>query len=129
MGLPCRERCQTCIHLNTPVVQDPCYGCMNYNMAGYQRRPMTNTEKRTKIAEIDKRCDGYCSPDIISEYSEQEIGEFLPIDEVRKLQEVNSAIRYMQNIWGGEHDTYTKVLVDYIEELEAKIERNSNQDT
>lgn len=43
----------------------------------------------------------------------------MSIDEVRKLEEVNSAIRYIQNIWGGDHDTYTKILVDYIEELEA----------
>ena len=75
---------------------------------------MNNTEKRRRIAELD---------------NEQEIGKFISIDEVRKLQRVNSAIRYMQNIWGGDHDTYTKILVDYIEELEAKLERSSNQDT
>ena len=82
---------------------------------------LSNTEKRRRIAELDKQYDSYCHPDIISKYSESEIGEFLPIDEVRKLQEVNSAIKYMQNIWGGDHDTYTKILVDYVEELEAKL--------
>lgn len=84
---------------------------------------LSNTEKRKKVAEIEQKCDDCCDARLISQYSETELGEFVPEAEVTKLQAVNSAINYLQGIWGdaGKHELYTKILVDYIEELEAQV--------
>lgn len=85
---------------------------------------LTIKEKREKIAEMEKRLD---SPyyDLISQYSEEEFGEFISEEEVRKLAQINHAIEYLTHIIGdgGSHEYYTGVLVDYIKELEARLDK------
>lgn len=39
-------------------------------------------------------------------------------------KQINDAIKYLEGIWGeyGRHERYTKIVVDYIDQLEIKLQ-------